>query len=182
MVFAPDGKTLAIGTGFPLNTNTGPPDAEVWIFDVARRERVCPPIQVGETRARPYRFSKDGTILYTKSLGGKTLRLWDARTGKSLGRDVAGGPDTTDMAVSQDDRIVFQSDRGGRVTRREIEGGEPIGKPWLLQSQRLNGLLVNPDGHTFLTVSIRRHGSTLGHRIRSAAGTAHRTRLAGHAP
>ena len=84
---------------------------------MARRERICPPIPVGESRARPYRFSKDGTILYTKTEDRKTLRLWDAKTGKNLGRDIKGGPDTTDMALSQDDRVVLQSDRHGRVTR-----------------------------------------------------------------
>jgi tetratricopeptide (TPR) repeat protein len=153
VVFAPDGKTLAIGDGYSFRTNAGPPSAGIWIYDTGRRERMCPPIRLGEPIARPYRFSKDGTILYTKTLDRKTLRLWDAKTGKSLGRDIGGGPDTTDMAVSLDDLVVLQSDRKGRITRREIDGGKPLGEPWLIQPHGIDRIAVNPDGRTFLTRS-----------------------------
>ena len=153
LVFATDGRTLAIGTGFSSSTDRGPPDAEVWIYDTDRRERACPPIRVGHSRALPYRFSKDGTILYTRGEDRKTLRLWDAKTGTNLGRDLTGGPDTTSMAVSIDDLVVFQGDRQGRVSRRELDGGKPIGEPWEIQSDRIDRILVNPDGRTFLTNS-----------------------------
>ena len=99
-------------------------------------ERTCPPIRVGEATARPYRFSKDGTIVYTKSEDRRTLRLWDAKTGKNLGRDIAGGAWTPDTAVSLDDRIVLQSDRHGRSLRRKLDGGELLGEPWSIQPPR----------------------------------------------
>ncbi len=151
--FGPDGKTLAIGVGFSFSTSSGRPNAEIWIYDTVRRERTSPPIQLGEPTAAPYRFSKDGTILYTKTEDRKTLRLWDVKTGKNLGRDIAGGPDTTDTAVSLNDTFVLQSDRQGRITRLAIDDGKPLGEPRLIQPLGIHRLAVNPDGRTFLTLS-----------------------------
>ncbi len=153
MVFAPDGKTLAIGTGHSFATNHGPPDAEVLIHDTERNVRTCPPIRVGEPYAIPLRFSRDGKILYTKSVDRKTLRLWDTRTGENLGRDIAGGALVTDSAVSLDDRIVLQGDQLGRITRRNLDGGAPVGEPWSLQPLAIERMAVNPDGRSFLTRS-----------------------------
>jgi serine/threonine protein kinase/WD40 repeat protein/Tfp pilus assembly protein PilF len=156
LVFAPDGKTLAVGTGIVITTSGGPHIAEVLIYDTEREAPICPPIQLGELRAYVYRFNKAGTILYTRAqdentLLIRTLRLWDARTGRNLGRDLAGDPETTDVAVSLDDAVVFQSDSRGRMTRRSMESGSPLGEPWLLQPQGINRLLIGPDGRSFVT-------------------------------
>jgi serine/threonine protein kinase/WD40 repeat protein len=155
LAFAPDGKRLAIGTGFPMYSNRGHRDPKVWIYDADDGKPACPPIpQDGET-ARIHRFSRDGAILYTygrdKVSGGMTLRLWDARTGENLGRDLTGDPGTTDMGVTMDDTVVLQSDRRGRVTRRLLQGGSPIGEPWLLHPAGIDRLGIGTDGRTFAT-------------------------------
>jgi serine/threonine protein kinase/WD40 repeat protein len=151
--FSPDGKLLAIGTGLPMYTNRGPRDPKVWIYDADKGRPVCPPIPQGGTTARIHRFSGDGAILYTKdgASGGVTLRLWDARTGLSLDRDIAGDPDTTDVAVTMDDAVVLQSDSRGRVTRRSLRGGSLIGEPWRLHPSGIDRLCIGADGRTFAT-------------------------------
>ncbi len=153
MVVAPDGKRLAIGTGFSFSTNEGPPDAEVLIYDVERNEQTCPPIRVGESRAIPLQFSRDGKIVYTKSIDRKTLRLWDTKTGENLGHDLVGGADVTDVAVSLDDRIALLSDGQGCVRRWNLGAGALAGEPWSLQPQGIERVVVNPDGRSFLTRS-----------------------------
>ncbi len=151
--FAPDGKTLAIGTGHSLAESSGPPDAEVWLYDIERKTRTCPPIRVGEQSSNPCRFSPDGRILFTKTVDRKTVRLWDTKTGENLGRDIAGSAETTDSEVSMDGRIVLQSDRRGHVTRLSAEGGRPLGEPWSLQPLEIEDITVNPAGRTFFTRS-----------------------------
>jgi serine/threonine protein kinase/WD40 repeat protein/tetratricopeptide (TPR) repeat protein len=156
LAFAPNERTLAVGTGYPYTTSGGPPTAEVWTYDTVLGTRIGAPIRVGGSRAFVHRFSQDGSTLYTKSAEENTqdfrsLRLWDARTGKNLGRDLAGDSDTTDMAVTIDDAIVLQVDRRGRVLRRSIEDGRSLGEPWLLQPQGIDRILIAPDGHSFVT-------------------------------
>ena len=148
--FSSDGKTLAIGTGHPLSTDHGPPDAEVWIYDIGRRERTCAPIPVGEARGTLPLQQGWFNALHEERRQ-EDARLWDTRTGKNLGRDLSGGLDTTDTAVSLDDRLVFQIDRLGRVTRRQIDSGKPLGEPWLLQGKGISRIEMNPDGRTLLT-------------------------------
>jgi tetratricopeptide (TPR) repeat protein len=156
VVFAPDGKTLAVGNGFPGTTIYGPPNAELLVYDADTRKLAAPPIRVGEQRAYAYRFSRDGATLYEKRRDEQTLdyialRLWDATTGKNLGRDLLGEPDTTDLAVTMDDTLVLQSDRRGRVTRRSIKDGRVIGDPWQIHSLGIDRITVGPDGHSFAT-------------------------------
>jgi WD40 repeat protein len=154
MVFAPDDKTLAIGTGFSFSTNEGPPDAEVLVYDTEREEWTCPPIRVGESSANALGFSRDGKILYTKSVDRKTVRLWDTKTGENQGRDITGDADVTDTAVSPDDRFVFQSDRHGRVKRRHLDGNSHDPETWALQPPGIERIAVNPDGRSLLTRSV----------------------------
>ncbi len=152
LAFAPDGKTLAIATGYHYMANKGPRDAEVLIYDTDTRRPICPAIPTGDAIARLYGFSRDGAVLYTIKVGTPArLHLWDARTGKSLGREIEAPPAVTGLAISRDDRLVLFSDRQGRVTRRQLADGAAVGEPWILHPQGINTISASADGRSFVT-------------------------------
>jgi serine/threonine protein kinase/WD40 repeat protein len=164
MVFSPDGRTLAIGLGFDLTTYTTTPVGRVALWDVPGRKLVCPPFLVNGPVASPYRFSRDGLILYTHA-DRRALALWDARTGKSLNRNLAGPVGTTGVALSRDESLLYMCDRDGRVHRRELATERDL-DVWTLQKQGFEFIGITEKSDRFVTVgsdfSVRLWNATTG--------------------
>ncbi len=77
--FSPDGKLLAACSGF---TNNGNPGGEVRVIEIATgKER---PGAWSGKGASTIAFSPDGKQIATGGVGAKSLRLYDAQTGKLL--------------------------------------------------------------------------------------------------
>ncbi len=153
VAFSPDGRTLAAGTGFRSTASDDKPDGEVFLIDITSGQRICPPIKADEPCAFVSRFSGDGTVFYTRSRDGKKLRVWDARSGKNLGRDFKGNDEVTFVDTSADDHAVLVVDRQGRLTRRDIVTREPLGPAVTLQQQGIKSLAIDPRGRTFATLA-----------------------------
>ncbi len=153
LAMSTDRRTLAIGVGFNISTYTTENVGYIALLDINTLKLVCPIFLVGEPVAIPYCFSHDGTVLYTKGRGA-SLRRWDARTGKNLGRDIATPNGTSDIALSADEQHVFLSDQQGHVRRRDLAAGTDL-DDWALQKQAIYrlGISSSQDGETLVTLS-----------------------------
>ena len=130
LAFAPDGKTIAGGTGASSATTT---DCAVRLYDAATgRERAA--LMGHEHQVCAVAFTPDGRRLISLGRGGD-VRLWDAVTGQLLavfGRPGLG-PDC--MALSPDGKTValggvYADRRNGVITLLDLDGdGFHLRKP-----------------------------------------------------
>jgi WD40 repeat protein len=98
-------------------------------------------------------FSPDGRRIVTASLD-KTLRLWDAATGKPIGEPLRGHQEAVYVASFSPDggRIVSASqDRTARLW--DAATGMPIGEPFKGHQARVFGASFSPDGQRIVTAS-----------------------------
>ncbi|QNP68600.1 WD40 repeat domain-containing protein [Streptomyces roseirectus] len=144
VAFGPDGETVATGTD----------DGAVRVWDTAHgRLRATLPRTRGEVTAVEY--SPDGRFLATVT--GRTVRLWDARTGRV--RD-----DLDAMGVDPDTRLAFSPDSrtlaataGGIVWMWDTATGDSqlswsTGMGTITSHDGfLMGLAFTPDGRTLVT-------------------------------
>ena len=153
VAFSPDGLTLAAGTGFRSTGFDTKPSGEVFLIDVKSGEPICSPIKVQEPRAHIERFSADGKVLYTKSDDGKRLKLWDAHSGDSLGKDFAGRGDVAFVSPSADDYELLVVDKQGRLTHLDLETRQPLGPPVMLHPHGVKAISIDSGGRTFATLA-----------------------------
>ena len=91
-------------------------------------------------------FSPDSTKVVSGSLD-KTVRLWDAETGKPIGEPWLGHSSSVlSVAFSPDSTKVVSGSSDKTVRLWDAETGKPIGEPWLGHSSYVNSVAFSPDG------------------------------------
>ncbi|MBI1830458.1 MAG: WD40 repeat domain-containing protein [Planctomycetes bacterium] len=144
--FSPDGKKFLIGY-----QNGG---GQLW--DVVARKRIA--ILSTGHHWPDVAFSPDSRVAVT--LGNRQIELWDAETGKSLGKPlVHEGVENIALTLtgtfSPDSKKIVTGSPNGTARLWEVATGKPIGQP-LKHGREVNALAFSPDGKLVLTGSL--HG------------------------
>jgi WD40 repeat protein len=157
--FSPDSQRLVTGCRL-TRPGAAPQDSwEAQLWDVRAGERVGPP-QLGIDPLREALFSPDGKTLATLNEfynPRARVRLWDARTGKSLGEPLAV-PSARGFAFSPDGKTLLTAGgaghRSSEVRLWEVATGLPRGEPFT-QDLIVYGVTFSPDGRSFFTSGFR---------------------------
>jgi WD40 repeat protein/predicted Ser/Thr protein kinase len=140
VAFSPDSKTVVTAGESPGQLGT----ARFWDVTTSK--------QVGEIgRVDFVAYSPDGKLLVT--VHGRTAQLWEAKSGKPVGRRFEHDYGVVFVVFSPDSKTLATTEWGGRHARLwDVETGKPVGKPL---KHRTDGQFVqalfSPDGRTLLT-------------------------------
>ena len=96
-------------------------------------------------------FSPDGKTVLTGSCD-RTARLWDAATGKPLGRIMTHQDNVNRVAFSPDGKILLTGSRDRTARFWDAATGGPLGPP-LTHQGPVDAIAFSPDGKTALTGS-----------------------------
>jgi WD40 repeat protein len=151
IVFAPNGKTLALARASLPESEDFNPVHSVGLWDVTTgkliRQFAKSPVPVGELpRMRGgLALTSDGRQLAAITLKGKTIHLWEVATGKELWHWKTNQV-ITSIAFSPDDEILAAGDNQGKIhllTRRGKERG------WIkAHKEGVSCLAFAPNGKT----------------------------------
>jgi WD40 repeat protein len=98
-------------------------------------------------------FSSDGRMIVSASRDG-ALRLWDASTGKPIGKPlITRGGTVRGAAFNPDGTMVASAHRDGAVRRWDTGTGSPIGEPMRGHTLPVEGVAFSPAGHMIASVS-----------------------------
>lgn len=149
VVYSSDGKTLVCGNG----------TTKIWIFD-ADTYKFRTTLNGHTAHINKVALSPDGTMFASASASkrivsankGRTIRLWDIRTGEQRAilnghadvvHDIAFSPDVTMLASSSSDKTVLIWDvQSGEVLRRLVGHTDAVSR-----------LVFSPDGESLVSGS-----------------------------
>ena len=95
---------------------------------------------------RSVAFSPDGKKVVSGSYD-RTVRLWDAETGETIGEPWQGHTDRVwSVAFSPDGKKVVSGSYDRTVRLWDAETGETIGEPWQGHTDRVLSVAFSPDG------------------------------------
>jgi hypothetical protein len=98
-------------------------------------------------------FSPDGKRIVTASWD-KTVRLWEAETGKPIGEPLRGHADAVyTAAFSPDGKRIVTASADKTVRLWDAETGKPIGEPLTGHADSVSSAAFSPDGKLIVTAS-----------------------------
>jgi WD40 repeat protein len=165
-VFDPDGNTLLVPA-------VGDDPAGRW--DLLTGQALEPGPYQALPRAARLEQTDDFLVTWSQSRWVGTLGLWDARTGKPVGRPLRHPAAVRCFAFSPDRRTVATGDAGGAVRLWAAGTGKPVGPP-LRHGHGLAIVAVGPDGATLATRA-EQEGPRLWRLPSPVQGTPGRVRL-----
>jgi WD40 repeat protein len=119
--FSPDSQTLMAGGGDSL-----------WLWDAHSHKALCPPIRHSNTVMQAI-FSPDSSMVAT-GLEDGSCRLFNARSGKQLGRTLQQDWGINALAFSADSRLLVTATYYGEVQLWDVESSEPVGQPFKIKA------------------------------------------------
>jgi WD40 repeat protein/tRNA A-37 threonylcarbamoyl transferase component Bud32 len=147
--FSPDGRMLAIAGG----------EGRVELWDVSTRKKVRelkdPAAGTDDEPALAVvRYSPDGTVLAAGAMETNHVTLWDAATGRVIGRPIITHPPGSggahSIAFSPDSRRIVVRGAPGTVGIWEVETGRRVGAPLTIGSENVNAAIFGEGGRTII--------------------------------
>jgi WD40 repeat protein/tRNA A-37 threonylcarbamoyl transferase component Bud32 len=147
--FSPDGRTLALAGG----------QGRVELWDVAarteRRQLLDPAAAASpEPALAVVRFSPDGSVVAAGGLEANHVTLWDAATGRVLGRPITTNPPGTggaqSISFSPDSKRIAVPGAGGTVGIWEVATGRRVGRPLVVGLAEVGAAVFADGGRTLI--------------------------------
>jgi WD40 repeat protein len=147
--FSPDGRTLAIAGG----------QGRVELWDVSTRRRLRALVDPAaatsnEPALAATRFSPDGSVVAAGGQEANHVTLWEAATGRVLGRPITVKPPGTGgaqwISFSPDSRRIAVPGAPGSVGIWEIATGRRVGRPLAIGSADVDEAIFAQGGRTLI--------------------------------
>ncbi len=155
LAFSQDGTRLVAGVNRYFGPE-GPALAAVLVWDVAKPSK--PVFTVATPDLPQAALSPDGRLVYTATIGPRSIRVYDVDSGRLLrwsGSDLIRQPLTGAMDVSPDgSRLAVAS--GNRVLRFETKTLGPLGPPLGGHTAEVTDIEYAHDGSMLLSTSVDR--------------------------
>ena len=97
-------------------------------------------------------FSPDGTRIVSGS-DDRTVRLWDADTGKPIGPPMTGTIGVTSVAFSPDGHRIASGNIDNTIRLWDLGTGQPVGQPLTGHKGPVNSVAFSPDGQRIVSGS-----------------------------
>jgi WD40 repeat protein len=141
-----EGDVRALQQLLAARTQTNTPDDGAVFSAAVQRLNTVKIINAPEI-ARSAAFSPDGTQIASASLGDKTVRIWDAHTGRPIGTPVLAHTDKVfSVAYSPDGRRLVTASADTTVRVWDAATGQPVGRPLTGHAGQVFAAVFSPDG------------------------------------
>jgi WD domain, G-beta repeat/AAA ATPase domain len=151
--YSPDGKRIVSGSG----------DKTVRIWDAQTGQPIGPPLQGHISDVNSVSYSPDGKRIVSGSgsIDGrvgvnvdKTVRIWDAQTGKQIGLPLVGHTDgVNSVAYSSDGKRIFSGSSDKTVRIWDAQTGKQIGQPLQGHTSDVTSVAFSSDGKRIVSGS-----------------------------
>ena len=148
LAFSPDGKHIAMGTGYRFNDSPTRSDLRVW--EIATRTEISDePLFKSDRVISNLTFTSDGKSLFALTHDG-TIRMWDATSWSRLKRNlVSPVRSTAAMQLSPDGRVLAVGGGNG-LALLDVESGD---SRHLFREHDIYDVAFSSDGKTLVATT-----------------------------